>query len=322
MVFFMNEGAMPSPVPTHSVVPRLARQGDGEPQRPHYASTFGHASVDAHRRGPSPDAHHAGRTRGHGRLEVVRSVPIERSPRPSPSARWATVSKDARATAAGPGAATVMEAHHVEVEGTQAPHQVGHLMGRTAVPAGQARRVDLRHDRRPGGEAGDPLPLADPGHALPEADDGRQARHLVALHGAEEVPDRVTGCAARWVADQAGLPRELRRVVLADVAQSRAEGCPHCVRSEAFGDADDPDALGITAGALDAQPECLEPGSDLGASAGRRGRRNRRRRGRALLPFPWRRRRCPPARACRRSRRPGRRPWAERLLPSVRIRRR
>ena len=246
-------------------------------------------------------------------------MPMERSSRPSPSANRPTVSK-ASLAAAGPGAATVMRPRTSRPRSAQTRHEHAHFPRGAAVAAGQPGRVDLHEDPGPRGEAGDPRALGLPGHALPQTDERGQLRHLVPLHRAEEVPDDL-------VIPMVGrrLLEELRRVVLAQVRQPRPARRAHRVGTEPLGDRDHPDPGRIPAGALDPLPDRTQPVCDLVASGGRRGRRNRRHPGRdPRPPSPWRRRRCPPARAWRRSSRPGRPPcWRTRCPPpSARSRRR
>ncbi len=249
-------------------------------------------------------------------------MPMERSSSPRASAR-APEQLEGLLGRTSAGGRHRHESPHVEPEIAELGHQLGGGRGRATVTAGQARRLDLHEDPGLRGETGDPLALGHPGHALPDTHQRSELGHLVALDRTQEVPRDAGGLSPSPDGpDRGGLRDQLRRIVLAQVGQPRVHGCTDGLGTETLGDADHPHPGGITAGALDPLPDGQQPSRDLVASEGRRGRRNRRLPGRAPLRPRWRRRRCPPARAWKRSSTPGHRPsMSVRCpLPSARTR--
>ena len=245
-------------------------------------------------------------------------MPMERSSNPRRSARRPSVSK-ASFAAPFPGRRHRHEAPHGEPQIAQLRHELAGRPRGAPVAARQARRLDLHQDPCPRSEAGDPLALCGTGDALPEAHQRGELRHFVPLHRTEEVPGHPGVAAVGGRLAHAAPPRSSPP---GPSAPPGAADGPR--RPEALRDADHADPGGFAAGALDPLPDGEQPSCDVVASGGRRGRRNRRLPGPAPRPNPrWRRRRCPRARASRRSSTPGHRPSmsARHPLPSARTRR-
>ena len=138
------------------------------------------------------------------------------------------------------------EAPHVEPEVAQPRHQfAGTPPRRAAVAAGQAGRVDLHEDRRPGREPGDPLALGLAGHALPHAHDRGERAHLVPLHRTEEVPDRPRGRPRRPPPSPRARPRSSRPGPCSPASPRRTDR----IGTEALRDADHAHPGGVAAGA-------------------------------------------------------------------------
>ena len=235
-------------------------------------------------------------------------MPIERSSRPRRvgQARHRLEGRGAPPSA-GPGAATVMRPTHVELEVAQPRHQVGHLRrGGQPLRPGSPVVSTCTRTEAPGAKRAIRSPSATRATLCQRPTSGASGGHLVALHRAEEVPDRVTGVARRVLTGR--LRHELRRVVLARRRVSPApRAAAHRVGTEALGDADDPHrardhrrrarSARRTAASLGATSSLAQEGGDVEIVVAQVE---------LFFGCRWRRRRCPPARAWRRSSRPGR----------------
>ena len=204
MVFFMNEGDMPSPVlgqrsacsaagrvpgrrRARAVQPvTLLQPHRGLPEAPRQAPLRPGTRRAGAEEGPA-DAHH-GRAGGHRGLEVVAHA--HGALLQPEVVGQAAHRREGLLAAASPGAATVMRPSHVEPEVAAAAPRARARLGRAQpLRPAQPGRVDLDQHRGPRGEPGDPLPLGRPGHALPRGRPAGEPRHLVPLHRAQEVPD-------------------------------------------------------------------------------------------------------------------------------------
>ena len=151
-------------------------------------------------------------------------MPIDRSCKPSSSARRRTVA-NAPASSRLARRSHCHQATDIEPDALQPRHQgLDGIAGAASVSTLASGRVDLDEDRRTGGEPRDAHPFGLSCDALPQSDHWRQLRHLVALHGAEEMPHDARRSGVRGTRGPGSPGR--RRLVLRDVGRLCEElGC-------------------------------------------------------------------------------------------------
>ena len=215
-------------------------------------------------------------------------IPIDRSSRPSASARRPTERKAAAAASAS-GGATVISPSSCRSSVESDPARAATSAGAQPLRPGRPPVVSTWiRTRAPGCVLRDALSLGEPGHALPHVDQWRQRPHLVALDRAQKVPLR-PGRPGR-------LGLQLGGVVLPDIGQSRRPGRLDRLGPEPLGHREHPHPGRIASGALDAGQHSRQASRDFVVTEGRRARRNRRHPGRTRLLCSRSRRRC---RRCR-----------------------
>ena len=185
-------------------------------------------------------------------------IPSDRTGRSSSSASWTTRRKPARDVFGRPRRADGHEPADGQAVAEERRHELGDLLGRLAEPARLAGDVHLDQDGRARASPGNGHPLFLTRDRLPATDHRRQPSHLVALHGAEEVPHRL------FVRCQClRLFEELGGVVLPDVGDPGRQSGSNRFRAESFGDGHDGNARRVGSSRGDAPPDFGHPIGDL-----------------------------------------------------------